>query len=169
MPTGIYQRKPRIRKSLEEYFWPKVDKKGPIPEHQPELGPCWIWIAARTDKGYGVLSDGIRQRGAHVIAWKIRYGLIPEGKMILHKCDNPPCVNTEHLFSGTHSDNMKDCVRKGRHKEVKRMHCAKGHPFVGENLFIRDGKRKCRACSRAWARAYLRRIQWNNRQKNLKK
>lgn len=91
--------------TLEERFHDKY-----IPE--PNSG-CWLWIANANRTGYGCLSDS-KQRLAHRISWEIHRGPIPEGLYVLHKCDVPICVNPEHLFLGTHQDNMDDMVRKGR-------------------------------------------------------
>ena len=72
---------------------------------------CWLWIASRTPSGYGRLT---RNRYAHRVSWEIHRGAIPKGKHVLHRCDNPSCVNPEHLWLGTHSENMADRERKGR-------------------------------------------------------
>lgn len=84
-----------------------------IPE--PNSG-CWLWDGSVTDKGYGVVNRG-RQKGeerAHRWSWRIHYGPVPDGLHVLHKCDMPCCVNPQHLFLGTHNDNMCDMRRKGR-------------------------------------------------------
>jgi len=103
---------------MECRFWEKVDKNGPIPAHCSELGPCWIWTAARNDEeGYGVLKvPGVKELvRAHVYSWALHNGEKPCGLWVLHHCDNPPCVNPAHLFVGTHQDNIDDMVSKGRH------------------------------------------------------
>jgi len=95
------------RKSIEERFWEKVNKDGPI---HPELGTsCWIWNAYKIT-GYGVLGNEL----AHRISWKIHHSSIPEGKRVLHRCDNPECTNPSHLFLGSQTDNMKDMIKKNR-------------------------------------------------------
>ncbi len=75
---------------------------------------CWEWQGTRLPKGYGqrykLLGEGL----AHRIAYRIVKGDIPDGGLVLHRCDNPPCVNPDHLFLGNHSDNRWDAVAKGR-------------------------------------------------------
>ena len=85
---------------------------------EPNTG-CWLWTGAVKEHGYGVIGLGGRDEGtakAHRVAWKLYRGDIPENGCILHRCDQPMCVNPNHLFCGSLSDNMKDCVRKGRHR-----------------------------------------------------
>lgn len=75
--------------------------------------PCWMWTAS-CGHGYGRLNTGERVHRAHRVAWGIAHGSIPDGLCVLHKCDNPPCVNVDHLFLGTLKDNVRDMVSKGR-------------------------------------------------------
>lgn len=92
-----------------ERFWAKV-KKG---------SGCWIWTGARTTSGYGFFNlprNGLPKRvvKAHRYAWTLAQGAIPDGMFVCHSCDVPLCCNPEHLWLGTHDENMRDMVRKGR-------------------------------------------------------
>ncbi len=75
---------------------------------------CWIWVAASDQNGYGSLRFGGKTAKAHRVSWINNRGQIPDGMHVLHKCDVPACVNPDHLFLGTHRDNMRDMMRKGR-------------------------------------------------------
>jgi hypothetical protein len=75
---------------------------------------CWAWQAAKTPLGYGFIKINGRMVGAHRASWLIYRGEIPPGKNILHECDNPNCVNPNHLSVGTQSKNISDMVKRGR-------------------------------------------------------
>ena len=75
---------------------------------------CRVWTAALTTTGYGAIRHGNRMRKAHSLMWEVHHGPIPEGMVIRHTCDNPLCVNIDHLLLGTQQDNLRDCVARGR-------------------------------------------------------
>lgn len=108
-------------------FWPKVNKHGPI---HPVLGTrCWPWTGSTDPKGYGTFSmPPSKPVKAHRVAWTLTHGEIPDGANVLHRCDNPPCVNAdEHLFLGTLADNNRDMSDKGRASG----NTTKGRPHLG--------------------------------------
>lgn len=75
---------------------------------------CWIWQGSKNDKGYGRIRSGKKTFRAHRVSYEAFHGPIPKGHGVLHKCDNPSCINPDHLFSGTQFDNMSDASTKGR-------------------------------------------------------
>ena len=79
---------------------------------------CWNWNRGKSTRGYGMLSFGGEDK-AHRVAYKEYIGDIPPGQVICHRCDNPSCVNPEHLFAGTQGDNIKDMDSKGRRNPAK--------------------------------------------------
>ncbi len=156
----------RRSRPLADRFWEKVDKRGPVPTHRPDLGPCWVWTADRyPSSGYGSmtlpLQPGKRQqhRGAHRVAFLLAHGRWPDPNA-LHHCDNPPCVKAiaddfgpAHIFEGTTQDNVSDKIAKGRGRNgySEWTHCKAGHEFTEANT-RRGRQRFCRSCERERSR-----------------
>lgn len=106
-----------MRTNPSERFWAKVDRRG----------DCWEWTASRFrnrqgQPTYGTFNDGTKNRHAHRYLWEVTYGPIPDGLMVLHSCDNPPCVRLTHLSLGTHRRNMDEMVQRLRHTHGTRHH-----------------------------------------------
>lgn len=83
------------------------------------MGDCIEALGSRDSWGYGRVAVGGKQLRAHRHAWMLHHGAIPAGMCVLHKCDNPACINIDHLFLGTQTDNMADKVAKGRQSKGK--------------------------------------------------
>ena len=85
----------------------------------------------------------------HRYMWTQKYGPIPDGLMVCHKCDNPACMNTDHLFLGTARDNAQDMAKKGRHWQQQKTHCIESHEYSPDNTYIdKHGHRHCKQCNR---------------------
>lgn len=102
-----------MRKTLAERFWEKVDKQSPT--------DCWNWLATKTGFGYGTirvgsLTDGTRRKEmTHRLSYTMHTGLeIPKGKVVMHSCDNPSCVNPAHLSVGSYAENGKAAYDRKR-------------------------------------------------------
>lgn len=142
-------------------FWAKVDKKGPVPAHRPELGPCWVWKAALSPYGYAIYKwPGKPSGGAHRVAYELLVGPIPDGLTLDHLCHNGSgceagddcphraCVNPDHLEPVT--------IRVNLHRgqtNARKTHCPRGHEYTKDNTRIRTRRngtqyRECRTCHR---------------------
>jgi hypothetical protein len=118
--------------------------------HAPQLGgnlypmdDCIEWEGAKTG-GYGVLKVDGRLERAHRFAFFMHYGRWPD--VCRHTCDNPGCINVDHLVDGTQADNMADKSNRGRHHNSRKTHCPRGHEYTPENTRESGGGRWCRTC-----------------------
>ncbi len=132
----------------KERFWKKVNK----------TNTCWNWIGDHSNRNYDCFTFNRKTRRAHRVSalWAGIIDNIDNPNYVLHKCDNPSCVNPEHLFSGTHQDNMDDMHKKRRGKSgYYKTHCNSGHKFTKENTYLKDKKvRHCRSCKHIRERGY---------------
>lgn len=104
--------KVNLRSPESHRFWAKVDKDGPI---HPVLNTrCWEWTASIGSSGYGVFHFQGRQTHASRVSYFLHYGEFDVSLLVCHRCDNQLCVRPEHLFLGTHQDNMTDMTQKMR-------------------------------------------------------
>ena len=113
-----------IRKTPEERFWNKVKK----------TKKCWIWTGGIKGGGYGEFGINNRMVSTHRFSYEIHYGPIQKGMFVLHTCDNPLCVNPDHLWLGTQADNMRDKAMKGRQLQ------GKDNPAYKHGLYVGDKK-----------------------------
>jgi hypothetical protein len=128
-----------------QVFWNRLQKT--------DENSCWLWTGAKFEKGYGSVYFDHQDWRAHRLAYFLVHGSIPEGKIICHSCDNPPCCNPNHLWLGTLKLNAEDSCKKGRNFQARKTHCKRGHEFTPDNILHNSEGRRCRACTIAFDRA----------------
>ncbi len=116
---------------------------------------CMDWQGRRTKDGYGQMTFEGEIVYAHRHMWEVwHYEPIPLGGVIMHTCDNPPCINPHHLVLGSVGDNNRDMWAKGRGRNNSQRHtlCKRGHPLVEGNLYTRERngniEHECLTCVR---------------------
>lgn len=139
--------------SIEQRFWQKVNKNGPLPENLPQLGQCWLWLGWDNGKGYGKFDFGNKKIYAHRFSYQISIGEIPQGLVLDHLCRNRICVNPNHLEPKTNKQNLLATGSKIRNNgklQREKTHCLMGHEFNEENTYLTKTKqRHCRKCRAA--------------------
>jgi hypothetical protein len=131
--------------SLPERFEAKVDRSD----------ECHIWTGSKSSQGYGYIGYKGKVLKSHRVAATMAFGMFDQRLHVLHSCDNPPCVNPNHLWLGTNGENMRDRANKGRYVNQKKTHCPEGHSYSGGNLYISpSGYRNCRSCRQEATRRF---------------
>ncbi len=117
---------------MNERFWNKVSID--------DVDGCWLWIACKNYRGYGVFRWQGAARLAHRVLYEYTFGPVPTGLELDHLCTNPPCVNPFHLEPVTHLENVR---------RAEWILCKHGHELTGENIYYRKdrpGKKECKVC-----------------------
>lgn len=148
---------PKSMGTPAERFWRKVDQHGPIPDHRPDLGQCWLWTGARDRRDrseYGRFRAVSNQpmELAHRFAWQLDGRPLHSGQQLDHLCRATYCIRPDHLQPVSNREN----TRRGKVSALRNWatHCKHGHPWNDENTYREPkGKRACRTCSRESQRA----------------
>lgn len=124
-----------------------------LKERTVERNGCWEWQRARNKLGYGNVGHAGKTWLSHRLAYMLHHKIDLGDLIVCHRCDNPPCINPDHLFLGTKKDNARDMADKGRISQQKRTHCPQGHEYDEKNTYISGkGDRHCRECRRDYMR-----------------
>lgn len=115
----------RVQSQIADEFWRRKFMAVVLLRTLTNDSGCWIWQRGKDSNGYGLygcskFTGNYNPIRAHVVSWIAFRGMIPNGLEVCHACDNPSCCNPSHLWLGTHADNLRDAMKKGR--------CATAHP-----------------------------------------
>jgi hypothetical protein len=114
---------------MSDKFWERIEKLA------NESG-CWLWTGNLDSYGYGRFGKRKAIHKAHRISYVMHKGEIPTGMCVLHHCDTPSCVNPDHLYAGTHTDNNKDKVQRNRQAKGEKMGAAKLTPALVRDIRV---------------------------------
>ena len=135
----------------EPFFWKNVN---PLDRLIEDPDHCWLWQGLVSGHGYGRLPWRQMNFTAHRISYELHYGSFPSWLLVLHRCDTRLCCRPDHLFLGTHQDNVDDMIAKGHYRREPRgpslrTHCKQGHEYTEENTYHHPvNGRLCRECTR---------------------
>ena len=129
-------------------FWDKVNKNGPLPPKNPELGHCWLWLAGCSGDGYGAFwFEGKTVRAHRFSLWLVGRN-IPEGMQPDHLCEVTICIRPEHIKVTTPRDNVRRTDSPPA-ENARKTHCLNGHLLSGNNLYTQGVRRRvCITCRR---------------------
>lgn len=133
----------RTHASLSERFFRKVEK----------TQTCWIWTGNLRHNGYGCIQGGGKGSAtlsAHRLSYEMHKGPIPDGLVVMHSCDNPACVNPDHLTVGTYKQNTADMIAKGRKRTVAPKGTGNGKAKLNDGLvrYIRTSQKNAASIAR---------------------
>ena len=121
-----------------------------------EESGCWTWVGFIDKDGYGRWNCNVTGSPiAHRAVYILKRGPIPDGLTLDHLCRNRSCVNPDHMEAVTNKENLMRGTSFSAQNATK-THCKRGHALSGENLYVYQGRRYCRACGREWGRAARR-------------
>lgn len=141
-----------LTEKQQENFWSRVLK----------TNTCWMWFGCRSADGYGRFQFKRTTINAHRMAYALKKGILDKSKQIHHLCNNPSCVNPDHLEQITVRENVLLSDNPAS-INARKTHCNKGHPLSGDNLYCPpSGKRYCRTCGNILSRDYMREKRKNN-------
>lgn len=149
MPTGIYQRTQKHKENISKaqlgeknHQWGKRFEITPVVDrfwkYVKKTKSCWIWTSKNQASGYGRLKIKGKHISVHRFSYELHKGKIPVGLFVCHSCDNRLCVNPDHLWLGTNTDNIRDMEKKGRSKHPNKENHWKSKFSISDIKKIRE-------------------------------